>query len=110
MVTMATENPVRSWYVTGIVLLSEWRRTRATRCLYEWGISSWLTEAKIAFPCDILALASSQDGENVLKRFHFFIEREAGDMPDGFSLYRIHVGSRTDFLNRIRPAGVLVAG
>ena len=61
------EAPTRYWYVSGIVLRPELGSKRAIRVLLGDGLSHWIYTAAITFPFQLLALASSKEGELLLR-------------------------------------------
>ena len=58
--------PARYWYVSGIVLRPELIGGRAIKILLSHGVGSWLASAHIQFPCELLALAYSDQGQALL--------------------------------------------
>jgi hypothetical protein len=71
------EAQARHWYVSGIVLRPELAGTRAIRVLLGDGLSHWIYTAAITFPFQLLALASSKEGELLLARFGFYCYQKA---------------------------------
>jgi len=63
------EAPPRYWYVSGIVLRAELIGGRAIRILITHVVGYWLSTANIQFPYELLALASSKDGQALLEGF-----------------------------------------
>jgi hypothetical protein len=72
----------RFWYVSGIVLRPQLAGSRAIKILLSQGIASWLKSPNIAFPCELLALAYSAQGQALLEGFKFFRIQNAAAMPD----------------------------
>jgi hypothetical protein len=99
------EAPARYWYVSGIVLRPELVGTRAIRVLLGYGLSHWIYTAAITFPFQLLALASSKEGELLLKRFGFYCCQEAHAMPDGVALSALDA-SREEFISLLQKRGI----
>jgi transcriptional regulator with XRE-family HTH domain len=102
MVGRCARKPVRYWYVTGIVLRQQLIGTRGIKRLLRDGLNSWLTAAKIQFPCEILALAYSDYGRRLLERFSFFRIQDESIMPDKCGLYGLQIGSRAELVELLR--------
>jgi hypothetical protein len=100
--------PARHWYVSGIVLRPELIGTRAIRVLLGDGLSHWIYTAAITFPFQLLALASSKEGELLLTRFDFYCYQKAHAMPDGVALFALDA-SREDFISLLKARGIHVA-
>ncbi len=64
--------PAHFWYISGIVLRPELIGGRAIKILLSHGIGSWLATAQFKFPCELLALAYSDQGQALLEGFNFF--------------------------------------
>jgi hypothetical protein len=102
------EAPTRYWYVSGIVLRPELGGTRAIRVLLGDGLSHWIYTAAITFPFQLLALASSKEGELLLGRFGFYCYQKAHAMPDGVALFALEA-SREEFISLLKARGIHVA-
>ena len=102
------EAPTRYWYVSGIVLRPELGGTRAIRVLLGDGLSHWIYTAAITFPFQLLALASSKEGELLLARFGFYCYQKAHAMPDGVALFALDA-SREEFISLLKARGIHVA-
>lgn len=100
--------PARFWYVSGVVLLPELCGSRAIRILFSGGIGSWLSRTKIAFPCELLALASSSEGERLLGGFEFFKIQNATAMPDHVPLFGLELSTREQFISLLKGRGLEV--
>jgi hypothetical protein len=72
MMRTFVDNPSRSWYGSGIVLRPQLVGSRAIKILLSQGIGFRLKCAKVEFPCELLALAYSAQGQALLEGFHFF--------------------------------------
>ncbi len=94
------------WYISGIVLRSELRGGRAIKILLSRGIGCWLATAHIHFPCDLLALAYSEQGQALLEGFDFFKLQNAKAMPDGVPLFTLQVSDREQLLSSLNAKGV----
>ncbi len=90
--------PARYWYISGIVLLESLIGSPAIKALLAKGVGTWLREAKLAYPCELLALASSDEGRALLMRWTFIEVQKATAMPDGYSLFGLKAGSRAELL------------
>jgi hypothetical protein len=94
------------WYISGIVLRSELRGGRAITILLSQCIGSWLATAHVRFPCQLLALAYSEQGESLLEGFDFFKLRNAKTMPDGVPLFALKVSARDKLLSSLKSRGL----
>ena len=101
-----TTRPARCWYVSGVVLLPELGGSRAIRLLFSRGISSWLRRTKIAFPCELFALASSSEGERLLGGFEFFKIQNATAMPDHVALFGLRLDTREQLVSLLKGRGL----
>jgi hypothetical protein len=101
------EAQARHWYVSGIVLPGTRRHTRH-RVLLGDGLSHWIYTAAITFPFQLLALASSKEGELLLARFGFYCYQKAHAMPDGVALFALDA-SREEFISLLKARGIHVA-
>jgi hypothetical protein len=94
------------WYISGIVLRPELRGGRAITILLSRCIGSWLASANIRFPCQLLALAYSEQGQALLEGFDFFKLQNAKTMPDGVSLFALKVSAREQLLSSLKSRGL----
>ena len=94
------------WYISGIVLRSELVGGRAIKILLSHGIGSWLASAHIHFPCELLALAYSEQGQALLEGFDFFKLQNAKAMPDRVPLFALQVGDREQLLLSLKSRGL----
>ena len=101
-----TTRTARCWYVSGVVLLPELEGSRAIRLLFSRGIGSWLRRTRIAFPCELLALASSSEGERLLEGFEFFKIQNATAMPDHVPLFGLRLGTREQLVSLLKGRGL----
>jgi hypothetical protein len=99
-------SPTRFWYISGIVLRSELRGGRAIKILLSRGVGCWLATARIDFPCELLALAYSDQGRALLEGFDFFKLQNAKAMPDGVPLFALQVSNREQLLSSLNSRGV----
>ena len=79
--------PARFWYVSGIVLRPQLVGSRAIKVLLSQGIGSWLRSPRIEFPCELLALGYSAQGQALLEGFNFYRIQNADAMPDQVPLF-----------------------
>src|SRR5258708_29804001 len=86
------------WYISGIVLRSELRGGRAIKILLSPAIGCLLARAHIHFPCDLLSLAYSEQGQAVLEGFDFFKLQKAKAVPDRVPLFSLEVSDREQLL------------
>jgi len=100
--------PARHWYISGMVLRPELTGTRAIRVLLGDGLCHWIYTAAITFPFQLLALASSKEGELLLARFGFYCCQNAHAMPDGIALFALDA-SREEFISLLQARGIHVA-
>jgi hypothetical protein len=94
------------WYISGIVLRSELIGGRAIKILLSHGIGSWLASAHIHFPCELLALAYSEQGQALLEGFDFFKLQNAKAMPDRVPLFALQVSDREQLLSSLKSRGL----
>jgi hypothetical protein len=97
MIRPFRERAAAYWYFSGVVLRPELIGTRAIRVLLGGGLWHWIDVAAIAFPCRLLALSSSPEGQLLLTRFGFRCCRKAHIMPDGLALFALDLVIRQDF-------------
>jgi hypothetical protein len=90
------------WYISGIVLRPELRGGRAITILLSHCIGSWLATAHIQFPCQLLALAYSEQGQALLEGFEFFKLQNAKNMRDGAPLFALKVRDREQLLSTLK--------
>jgi hypothetical protein len=100
--------PARFWYISGIVLQPELAASRAIRVLISGGIRQWFETSAIAFPCQLLALSSSLEGEMLLTGFGFYCCQEARAMPDGNALFVLDLANREDFISVLQARGIYI--
>ena len=94
------------WYISGIVLRPELKGGRAIKILLSRGVGCWLTKAHVHFPCQLFALAYSEQGQALLEGFDFFKLRNAKAMPDGAPLFALQVSDREQLLSSLNSRGV----
>jgi len=56
--------------------------------------TNWLSTANIQFPYELLALASSKDGQALLEGFNFFKIQNATIMPDRVPLFGLELADK----------------
>jgi transcriptional regulator with XRE-family HTH domain len=104
----SANRPASTWYISGIVLKKKFMGGRAIRVLLPAALSAWFN-LPIKFPCQLLAIASSAQGENLLKRFRFFRMQHGQDMPDGHPLYALNVASRAELIEQLQSFRLRIA-
>lgn len=83
------------WYITGLMLRAELIGAGgAVKTLLNGALGAWVNELQVDYPCEILALAYSNEGERLLRRFGFHIAQHASRMPDNCPLYRLAADSK----------------
>jgi hypothetical protein len=100
------DGPARCWYVSGIVLRPQLIGSRAIRVLLSQGIGSWLKSPNIEFPCELLALAYSSQGQALLEGFNFFRIQNGAAMPDHVPLLGLELDTREQFVSLLRARGL----
>jgi len=100
------EQPPRFWYVSGLVLRPQLSGSRAIRLLLSQGIGFWLKSPNIIFPCELLALAYSAQGQALLERFNFFRVQNAVAMPDHVPLFCLELDNRERFVSMLEERGL----
>jgi hypothetical protein len=98
----------KHWYVSGIVLRPELRKSSMIKTLLNDGLGEWLRDGSVGFPAEILALAYSPAGEALLARFGFLRLQNASVLPDGFPLYSIVLTSQQDFVAALHARGLVI--
>jgi hypothetical protein len=98
--------PSHFWYVSGIVLHPKLVGGRAIKILLSRGIESWLSSANIQFPCQLLALAYSEQGQALLEGFSFYRMQHAKIMPDGVPLFALALKSKEYLVSSLRARGL----
>jgi hypothetical protein len=96
------EAPARFWYISGVVLRPELRGSCAIRILLSHGVRSWLSSANIEFPCELLALAYSEQGQSLLERFNFFKIQNASSMPDHAPLFGLRLANKQQLVSLLK--------
>ena len=100
------DSPARFWYVSGIVLRPQLIGSRAIRVLLSQGMGSWLNSPNIAFPCELLALAYSAQGQALLEGFNFFRIQNGAAMPDHVPLFGLELDTREQFVSLLKGKGL----
>ena len=98
--------PAHFWYISGIVLRPELIGGRAIKILLSHGIGSWLASAHIQFPCELLALAYSDQGQALLEGFNCFKLQNAKAMPDNVPLFGLQVSDTEHFVSSLKSRGL----
>jgi hypothetical protein len=101
-----TRRPARAWYVSGLVLQPQVAGSEAIRTLFSGGIGSWLRRTKIAFPCQVLALAYFAETEVLLESFGFCRIQHASAMPDRIPLFGLDLSTRRQFILLLKDRGL----
>jgi hypothetical protein len=77
-----------SWYISGIVLKTRRRKTKAIRELISNALRRWLSDLPaVAGSISVCALAYSKDGEALLRRFGFHCYRHANETIDHYPVF-----------------------
>src|SRR5271165_1202242 len=100
------EQPPRFWYVSGLVLRPQLSGSRAIRLLLSQGIGFWLKSPNMTYPCELLALAYSAQGQALLERFNFFRVQNAAAMPDHVPLFCLELDNREQFVSMLEERGL----
>ncbi|MBS0657744.1 MAG: hypothetical protein JSR82_05785 [Verrucomicrobia bacterium] len=101
------QKPSKLWYISGVVL-SPSASSRAIKMLLEDGVRAWRRNVKLAFPCEFIALASSDEGLLMLEGFGFYRLQNGAKMPDGFPLYELTFDSEADLIDAMRKRSLLI--
>ena len=101
--------PAHHWYMSGIVLRPELIGGRAVRVLLSHGLKSLLASVQIDFPCQLLALAHSRQGQALLEGFNFFKLQNASAMPDKVPLFSLQVPDRDHLVASLKARGLVIA-
>lgn len=88
---------LRHWYVSGIVLMKKYRKTNAVRILLLESLKNWLDIIQMESNLNICALAYSQDGELMLRRFGFHKYKNADETVDKYPIYALMNTSIREF-------------
>ncbi len=80
---------LRNWYVSGIVLKTRFRKTKAIKMLLSGALSAWLKRIKNEQTLSICALAYSREGEAMLKRFGFHKYKDVTETVDRYPIYAL---------------------
>jgi hypothetical protein len=85
------------WYITGLMLRAEFIGSGgAVKTLLNGALGAWVHELQVDYPCEILALAYSNEGDRLLQRFGFHIAQHASRMPDNCPLYRLAADNKAE--------------
>ena len=106
--TLLSRSRLNHWYVSGIVLRPELIGGRAIRVLLSQGLNSFLDSVQFHFPCQLLALAYSRQGEALLEGFNFFKLQHASAMPDGAPLFCLQLPDRDHVVASLKARGLAV--
>jgi hypothetical protein len=68
----------------------------AVKTLLNGALGAWVHELQVDYPCEILALAYSNEGDRLLQRFGFHIAQHASRMPDNCPLYRLAADNKAE--------------
>jgi DNA-binding winged helix-turn-helix (wHTH) protein len=104
------QNGASHWYASGIVLRPELRgavKTNPVATLLSVGLTLWLESGHTAFPVEILSLAYSSAGQNLLSRFGFIQLRQVCSERDPYPLYSLKANSKADMLGILHRRGLL---
>jgi hypothetical protein len=100
------DSPARFWYVSGIVLRPQLIGSRAIKVLMSQGIASSLKSPNIAFPCELLALAYSAQGQALLEGFDFYRIQNGAAMPDHVPLFGLELENREQLVSLLKGKGL----
>ena len=95
------------WYISGIVLKQHLRGTEAVKTLLSEGLWLWAKREECRFPAEVLALAYSKKGEELLRRFAFSLFLSSGQTADGIPMYRRRFASRDDVIRALASRKLL---
>jgi len=70
------------------------------------GIGFWLKSPNMTYPCELLALAYSAQGQALLERFNFFRVQNAAAMPDHVPLFCLELDNREQFVSMLEERGL----
>ena len=94
-----SQKPRAYWYITNIVIRSNFRKTEAIKVLLREAMRRWVIEANLNASINVCALAFSKQGEALLKRFGFSKYKDAEETQDKLPVY-LYTASLED-LDRI---------
>jgi hypothetical protein len=98
--------PARFWYFSGIVLRPELIGGRAIKILLSHGIGSCVASVQIQFPCELLALAYTDQGQTLLEGFNFIKLQNAKAMPDKVPLFALRFSDREHLASSLKARGL----
>jgi|GEM_PF-2270905 len=99
----------RYWYVSGIVLRPELRKSPKTNpivMLLTVGLNIWLESGHLDFPVEVSAIAYSKEGQRLLERFGYIKIRDICNSSDPYPLYCLKARSKHDLANILRKRGI----
>lgn len=79
----------RNWYISGCVIVPEWRNRGLIRPLMRIGFGGWLTRENLPDNIKLISLGESPLGCKLLERAGFNRTKPANQMPDRSALYEI---------------------
>jgi GNAT superfamily N-acetyltransferase len=96
----ASKTPCRHWYVSGIVITDDLRRTYAVASLIVRRTMRFATDERVEFPARLAAMAYSRDGEALLRR-HLGASLVAlsSRTRDRHPIYELTLGTKMDAIN-----------
>lgn len=97
----AGERGTDHWYISGLVIKKQLKRSAAVPVLLKEATLGWAIDSKLKHPVNLSAIAISDDGEKLLSRYGFNLVTPGNKMIGGYSLYSKEVG-RSDILNLIQ--------
>jgi hypothetical protein len=80
--------PCADWYISGIVVKDVVKNPFAFPHLLIESTKYWIMNRQIKYPANLWAIATSKEGENLLTRFDFHLERPSNHVYDHFPLYK----------------------
>ena len=70
------------------------------------GIASCLRFPNVVFPCELLALAYSAQGQALLEGLNFFRIQNAAAMPDHVPLFGLELENREQLVSLLKGKGL----
>jgi hypothetical protein len=103
-------SPQQYWYFSGVVLIPELRGKKKAplKLLLSVALEQWRTSGHIQYPVHNCAMAYSEEGEQMVKRFSFLQIPNSESFPDYCPLYQMTLDSEQELLNLIRRRGCKV--
>jgi hypothetical protein len=80
--------------------------SRAIKALLSQGIGLWLRSPRIEFPCELLALGYSTQGQALLEGFNLYRIQNADAMPDHVPLFGLKLDTREQLVSLLKGKGL----